>query len=229
MRWYGIRPASVANTCLLTFFLRIHTWIYLYCTDISVQDVVVKKSFPYFVCHTIKCIEIWHYHGGICITTRRLLNFWLRDITCQYRVPTSVITRDFPLDGISMFLTERYNNGPDTIVVCIIIVIINASCCLKTMRPRQDCRHFQDAIFKSFFVKENIWISIQILLKCVPGVKLTIFQHWFRKWLGAEQVARHYFNRCLYALLSHICVTRPQWVFKKSEFDNPSCRKYRMK
>ena len=30
--------------------------------------------------------------------------------------------------------------------------------------------------------------------------QLTIFQHWFRYWLGAVN------------LLTHICITRPQWV-----------------
>ena len=28
-----------------------------------------------------------------------------------------------------------------------------------------------------------------------PGVKLTIFQHWFRKWLGAGQATSHYLNQ----------------------------------
>ena len=27
------------------------------------------------------------------------------------------------------------------------------------------------------------------------GVQLTIFQHWFRKWLGADQATSHYLNQ----------------------------------
>ena len=34
--------------------------------------------------------------------------------------------------------------------------------------------------------------------------ELTIFQHWFRWWLGAEQA--------MLSLSTHVCVTRPQWV-----------------
>ena len=39
------------------------------------------------------------------------------------------------------------------------------------------------------------------------GVQLTIFQHWFRWWLGADQATSHYLNqwgiiyRCIYASL----------------------------
>ena len=29
-----------------------------------------------------------------------------------------------------------------------------------------------------------------------PSVQLTIFQHWFRKWLGAVQATSHYLNQC---------------------------------
>ena len=43
-------------------------------------------------------------------------------------------------------------------------------------------------------------------------VKSTIFQHWFRYWLGADQVTTHYLNQWLFILLTHICITRPQWV-----------------
>ena len=42
--------------------------------------------------------------------------------------------------------------------------------------------------------------------------ELTIFQHWFRQWLGADQATSHYLNQWWLILLTHICVTRPQWV-----------------
>ena len=48
---------------------------------------------------------------------------------------------------------------------------------------------------------------------------LTIFRHWFRKWLGADQATSHYLNqwllvcRLVYASLglSFICFTVPTW------------------
>ena len=41
-----------------------------------------------------------------------------------------------------------------------------------TLRPRQNGRHFPDAIFKWIFLNENVWISIKISLKFVPKVPI---------------------------------------------------------
>ena len=43
---------------------------------------------------------------------------------------------------------------------------------INTLRPRQNARHFADDIFKCSFVKENVWISIEIPLKFMVGVVL---------------------------------------------------------
>ena len=39
---------------------------------------------------------------------------------------------------------------------------------VKTLRPRQDGRHFPDDSFKWIFLNENVWISIEVSLKFVP-------------------------------------------------------------
>ena len=39
---------------------------------------------------------------------------------------------------------------------------------VNTLRPRQNGRHFADAIFKCIFLNENVWIPIKISLKFVP-------------------------------------------------------------
>ena len=51
---------------------------------------------------------------------------------------------------------------------------------LNSSLPGQNGRHFTDDIFRCIFLNETICISIQISLKFVPGVQLTITQHWFR-------------------------------------------------
>ena len=83
----------------------------------------------------------------------------------------------------------------------------------NTLRPRQDGRHFPDDIFKSIFLNGNVWISIKISLKFVPKgpINNTIpamvqIMAWRRpgdKPLSVPMMVR---------LLTHICVTRPQWV-----------------
>ena len=40
---------------------------------------------------------------------------------------------------------------------------------INTLRPRQNGRHFADDIFKRIFLFENVWISIKISVKFVPG------------------------------------------------------------
>ena len=37
-------------------------------------------------------------------------------------------------------------------------------------------------------------------------------QHWFRKWLDADQATGHYLDQWWPSLLTHMCITQPQWV-----------------
>ena len=52
------------------------------------------------------------------------------------------------------------------------------------------------------------WISIKISLNLFLGTHLTIFKHGFIWWLGAEPSS----EQMIVSSLTHICVTRPQWV-----------------
>ena len=77
----------------------------------------------------------------------------------------------------------------------------------NTLRRRQNGRHFPDDIFNCIFFNKKVWISIKIHWSLLPRVKLTIFQHWFRWWLGASQATSHFLNQwwliywCIYASL----------------------------
>ena len=81
----------------------------------------------------------------------------------------------------------------------------------NTLRPRQNGRHFADAIFKWIFLNENVWIPIKFSLKFVPQgpinniPALVQIMAWRRpgdKPLSGPMMVR---------LPTHICVTRPQW------------------
>ena len=69
-------------------------------------------------------------------------------------------------------------------------------------------RHFSNYIF----LNVNVWISIAISLKFGPKGPIDKKPAWFKWWLGAEQVTSHYLNQWWLSLLTHICITRPQWV-----------------
>ena len=83
---------------------------------------------------------------------------------------------------------------------------------INTLRPRQNGRHFADDILNCIFLNENVWISFKISLKFVPKglinniASLVQIMAWRRP--GAKPLS----EPMMVSLLTHICVTRPQWV-----------------
>ena len=82
----------------------------------------------------------------------------------------------------------------------------------NTLRPGQNGRRFADDTFKRIFLNENVRIAIKISLKFVPKgpinnnpalVQITAWRRSGDKPLSEPMMVR---------LLTHICVTRPQWV-----------------
>ena len=67
---------------------------------------------------------------------------------------------------------------------------------------------YQDPVVR---LAGNIWISITISLSLFPGIQLMIVQHWFRQWLGTDQVFLSE-PMMVSLLMMHICVTRLQWI-----------------
>ena len=83
---------------------------------------------------------------------------------------------------------------------------------VNTLRPRQTGRHFADDIFKCILLNENAWISLKISLKFVPGVRINnipaLVQIMAWRRTGDKPLSEPMMDN----LLTHICVTRPQWV-----------------
>ena len=88
--------------------------------------------------------------------------------------------------------------------------------CFNTSRPRQNGRQIPDDIFKWILLNENILIPINISLKFVPKglfdnmAALVQIMAWRRP--GDKPL----FEPMMVSLVTHICVTRPQWVNKVS-------------
>ena len=82
----------------------------------------------------------------------------------------------------------------------------------NTLKPRQIGRHFADDTFKRIFLNENVGISIKISLKFVPegpinnNPALVQIMAWHRP--GDKPLC----EPMMVSSLTHICVTRPQWV-----------------
>ena len=95
------------------------------------------------------------------------------------------------------------------------------SLCFNTLRPRQNGRHFADDMFKCIFFNENVLIPIEISLKFVPKGSInnnpTLFQILAWRRPGDKPLS----EPMMVSSLTHICVTRPQWV--KREQPTLSC------
>ena len=92
----------------------------------------------------------------------------------------------------------RFRTGPSNVV--------------NTLRPKWNGRHFADDTFKHIFLNENVRISIKISLKFVPkgpfNNKSALVQIMAWRRPGDKPLSEPMMVRSL----THICVTRPQWV-----------------
>ena len=83
---------------------------------------------------------------------------------------------------------------------------------LNTLRPRQNGRHFADNPFKRIFLNDTLTIAIKISLNFVPKgpieniPALVQIRAWRRR--GDKPLS----EPMMVSLLTHICVTQPQWV-----------------
>ena len=85
---------------------------------------------------------------------------------------------------------------------------------LNTLRRRQNEHHLADDMFKCIFLNENVWIPIEISLKFVPKGSIknnpALFQIMAWRRTGDKPLS----EQMMVSSLTHICVTRPQWVDK---------------
>ena len=83
----------------------------------------------------------------------------------------------------------------------------------NTLRRGQDDRHFPDDIFKCIFVNKNVWISPMISLKFIPKVRINNIPALVQIMAWRRPGDKPLSEPMLVSLLTHICVTRPQWVY----------------
>ena len=82
----------------------------------------------------------------------------------------------------------------------------------NTLRPRQNRRHFADDIFQCIFLNENVCIPIKISLKFVPKGPINNIPALVQIMAWRRPAAKPLSKSMMVSLLTHICVTRPQWV-----------------
>ena len=85
---------------------------------------------------------------------------------------------------------------------------------LNTLRSRQNDHHFPDDIFKCIFLNENEWILIKISLECVLKGQISKIPPLVQIMAWRRPGDKPLSEPMMVCLLTHICVTRPQWVKK---------------
>ena len=97
-------------------------------------------------------------------------------------------------------------------VALTISTVIRKLKLLDTLRPRQTYRHFADDILKWIFLNENVWILLNISLKFVPKVQINNVPALDQIMAWCRPGDKPLSEPMMVWLLTHISVTRPQWV-----------------
>ena len=102
-----------------------------------------------------------------------------------------------------------------------LIIVFNRFGYINTLRPRRNRRHFADEIFKCILLNENILISIKISLKFIPKGPINNIPALVQIMAWRRPGDKPLSEPMMIISLTHICVTRPQWV--NSNFSKDRC------
>ena len=102
--------------------------------------------------------------------------------------------------------STRHNNIATPHKTYVVLDIVNI------LRPRKNGRHFAVDIFKCIFFDENAWISLKISLKFVPEVRINNIPAFIQIIAWRQPGDKPLSEPMMVSLLTHLCVTRPQWV-----------------
>ena len=76
----------------------------------------------------------------------------------------------------------------------------------------QNGRHLADGFFICIFLKENVCISIEMSLKCVPKGPINSIPALMQIMACRRAGDKTLSEPKMVKLPTHICITRPQWV-----------------
>ena len=88
---------------------------------------------------------------------------------------------------------------------------------INTLRTTQNGCHFPDNIFKCIFLNENISISNKISMNFVPKGPINNIPALVQIMAWRRPGDKPLSEPMMVSLLTHICVTRPQWVNDRSK------------
>ena len=132
------------------------------------------------------------------------------DFNTKQMIPRALVTFQAWFVATIMVTQHRFNFNTERVSYNLRVLLCSSN--VNTLRPRQNDRHFADDTFKRIFLKENVRISIKISLNFVPKSPIdnipALVQIMARRRPGDKPLS----EPMMVSLLTHICVTRPQWV-----------------
>ena len=117
-----------------------------------------------------------------------------------------------PVDKNCFSATQRWKCQNNIPVLLLNPVSTMGEEYINTLRPRQNGRHIADDIFKCIFMNENEWISLKTSLKFVPKVRINNIPVLVQKMAWRLPGDKPLSEPMMDGSLTHIWVTRPQWV-----------------
>ena len=90
--------------------------------------------------------------------------------------------------------------------------LTNYSPLFSTLRSSQHARHFADDISKRIFLNGNIKLTLKVSLKFVPKFRINNVPALVQIIAWRRPGDKPLSEPMMDSLLTHICVTRPQWV-----------------
>ena len=174
-----------------------------------ILGITVKNEINYR-CIIISTRCLWN--GVVPIYFRYWNNLYWQLSKSFYPISVRCVWEFITINPDNLETGKELATHRDVSAESIFFVWVSMHGLINTLMPRQDGRHLPDDIFKCIFMKENIWISIKISLKFVPKDPINNIPALVQVMAWRRPGDKPLSERMMVSLLTHICVTRPQWV-----------------
>ena len=142
-----------------------------------------------------------------------IVNDTFRSYFCEISMKFFIVNSNIGFNGIDLNMSSvRWQPISPNPFLCG----FEAHLCIRkyiihSLRPRQNGRCLADDSFKRIFLNETVRNWIKTSLKCVPKVPITNIPALIQITACLRPGDKSLFEPILVSLLTHICVTRPQW------------------
>ena len=118
----------------------------------------------------------------------------------------------YPKQWLWFIVIYLHSNSTFENVVCKMEIIALKLWCVNSSHLYKMATISQTTFWNAFSWMKMFVFCFKFHWSLFLRVQLTIFQHWFRYWLGADQATSHYLSQWWPSSLTYICSTRGRWV-----------------